>query len=222
MINNNLAREIKENRINNEIFEKQAYEDLNSIKEILKSQIETNDILIEFNDEVLNKAPLLYQFPYDSYENDRIWEQFVALEIIKEIDKNYNIPTNHNLLEEEKLICSNSKEKYLKAEEFLVNKDEVIDVISKLGLPNLRIHFLIRWCRSEYLCSKINEYLNNNLPFITMVYNDENFYNIEEYKEIQSEKDFIVDTYKYIRFYMLNKGINNCDKVKRLLPKQNN
>lgn len=216
MINNNLLRELKKNKVKHEIFENQVYTDLIDIEKILKSQTETNDILIEFNDEVLNKAPLLYTFPYDSYENDKIWEQFVALEIMKEINKKCNVSTNHNLSEEEKVIYSNDEEDYLKAEEFLLTKDEVIETLTNLGLSNLRIHFLIKWCQSECLCSKINEYLELNLPFVTMIYTDEVFYNIEKENEITSEKEFTINAYQYTRFNDTDEGINTFDMVKRL------
>lgn len=217
MINKNLERELKENKTNHEIFKNQKYADLKNVKKVLEIQNSTQDILIEFDNKMLNSICLLYCFSHDSYELKRIWEHFVSLEIMKELEKKYSIKSDHDLLEEEKYIRNgnvDNQEDYLAVEEILIDRNDILETIEGLNIPNLRLHVLIRGCKSAYLCDEISNYLADNLPFITMVYSDCPFYTVQVKPDNYKDKHYIWGVYDYIEFNEFSEG-NHSSKIRR-------
>lgn len=224
MINKHLEKELKYNKKNHEIFQNQEYRDLKEITEVLHNQSNSNDLLVEFSPENHGRIPLLYTFPFDSYEHKRIWEHFIALEIMKNLTEKYQVDVGHNLKEEELLLQSGNIDKqdnYLNHEENIVNRNDVLTTIKELNLPNLRIHFLIRWCKSSSLCDEISNYLEDNLPFITMVYHDFPFYTVQVKPDGYNERHWIWEVYDYIKFDELEQGVDSSKiRIKKILPER--
>ena len=222
MINQYLEKELKYNKKNHEIFQNQEYRDLKEVAEILHTQSNFNDLLIDFSPENHGRIPLLYSFPYESYEHKRIWEHFIALEIMKNLTEKYQVDIGHNLKEEELLLQSGNidkKEKYLNQEENIVDRNDVLDTIKKLNIPNLRLHFLIRWCKTSPLCDEISNYLEDNLPFITMIYHDFPFYTVKIMPDGYEKKHWIWEIYDYIKFDGLKQGTDSRKaRIKKVLP----
>lgn len=222
MINKFLERELKQNKTNHEIFKNQKYGDLRKVKEILENKNSLQDILIEFDIDTINNVHLLYCFPYDSYDQKRIWEHFVSIEIMKKLEEKYLVNSDHDLSEEEKYILSgniDNTEDYLKVEEVLLNRNDVLETIKNLNLLDLRLHFLIRWCKSSCLCDEISNYLREDLPFVTMVYSDYPFYTVQVKPDGYKEKHYIWEVYDYIEFNEFNEGCSsNKTRRKKVLP----
>lgn len=171
MINKHLERELRENTTDHEVFSEQNYEDIETAKKLLNQQVHTNDILVDFDSILLRKLPISYFSRNLSMCDQKIkWEHFVAVEIMKRIKEKYKIETDHDLEAEEKYVYTSNEEDYLSVREILINRDDIIESLKDLKLPNLRIHFFIQSNHIQELIDEISTYLIEELPFSIMIY----------------------------------------------------
>lgn len=211
MNNKYLERELKHNLSTNEIFECQTCHDLDNIRTFLKENKLLTEVIVEFDSEKIKNSRLLRTFQYESYENDLIWEQFVAIQLMKELRKELNMKVNSDLDEQEQIIYNASKESYMAYEKCMPTSNDVKELISMVNTP-IRLHFLLRWCNDKCLCDSLMKYLIKGLCFSTMIYSDRYF------NSTQFEKQEVGIEYYYIKFNKLEEGsyINNSkQKVKK-------
>lgn len=174
MINKHLERELKNNISKHEIFEVQTYQDLNSIEPFLKNNKIFTEVLIELDDEKIANSRLLYTFPYNSYENNLIWDQFIAIQVMKKLRTVLNLDYDYELEKQEQIIYNSSKETYFNYEKKFTSSNDVKTLISMVN-TFVRLHFLIKWYQGECLFDALSTYLENDLPFITMIYSGVSF-----------------------------------------------
>ena len=202
MNNKYLERELKTNISNHELFECQTGDDLDNIKTFLEKRNLITEIIVNFDTEKIENSLLLNIFPYESEENRLIWNQFVAIQIMKELKKELKLEVDKDLEEQETIIYKKSKEDYFNYEKSIPTSEDIKMLISIVNTP-IRIHLILKWYSNKYLHKEILEYLKNNLNFNTMVYSDRYFEEIEN------------DEISYIKFNKLEEGINiNKEKQK--------
>ena len=204
MNNKYLERELKENIVDCEIFECQTYHDLDNIKNFLKQNQLLTEVIVEFDIDKIKNSTLLHLFPYESQENQLIWNQFVAIQILKELNNQLNIANNSDIEEQEHLIYNEREDGYLNYKKRIPTIDDVKKIISKNKTP-IRLHLLLKWTNDKDLYRTVVEYLTNNIYFNTMIYSNSYF------KEFETK-----DGINYLRFIKFEEGyyINN-QKVKK-------
>lgn len=204
MNNKYLERELKENIVDCEIFECQTYHDLDNIKNFLKQNQLLTEVIVEFDIDKIKNSILLHLFPYESKENQLIWNQFVAIQILKELKNKLNIANNSDIEEQEYLIYNEREDSYLNYKKRIPTIDDVKKLISKNKTP-IRLHLLLKWTNDKDLYRTVVEYLTNNIYFNTMIYSNSYF------KEFETK-----DEINYLKFTKFEEGyyINN-QKVKK-------
>lgn len=217
MINKHLERELKNIISKHEVFEVQTYQDLNSIDPFLKNNKISTEVLIEFDDEKIANSRLLYTFPYNSYENNLIWDQFIAIQVMKKLRIALNLDYDYDLEEQEQIIYNSSKETYFNYEKDFTSSNDIKTLISMVNTP-IRLHFLIKWYRSECLFDALSTYLENNLPFTTMIYSGVSF----NVKKLHQPEHIEKELPNYVLFNKFETGkssvkieIKEKQKVKR-------
>lgn len=202
MNNKYLERELKTNISNHELFECQTGDDLDNIKTFLEKRNLITEIIVNFDTEKIENSLLLNIFPYESEENRLIWNQFVAIQIMKELKKELNLEVDKDLEEQETIIYKGSKEDYFNYEKNIPTSENIKMLINIVNTP-IRIHLILKWYTNKYLHNAISEYLEHDLKFNTMVYSDRYLEKIENSK------------ISYIKFNKLEEGINiNKEKQK--------
>lgn len=207
MINKYLERELKENLLNHEIFEHQANEDLTSIRTFLDQGSSLTEIIVEFDGEKIANSKLLYTFPYDSYKNNLIWEQLVAIQIMKQLGNKLNKNFRSNLCEMESLIYESTKEDYLIYKDKLPTREDIMRIIGSSNTV-IRLHFIIQYLHSDSLCDELSKYITGYYP-ITMIYSDCEFYTESVRVQNHEPKISIYDACNYFLFREFEEGENS-------------
>lgn len=208
MINKYLERELKENFSSNEVFECLPKEDLEQIKNFL-NQTPLADLLVEFDEEKLKNSKLLNLYPHDSEENIKIWEELVAIKILKAYLEKFKGNTT-DLAEQEEFIYNRTEEEYkmmLSANgNARINSDKIKSLIYMTNTA-FRLNFVIKGCKNKSLYNAVSSYLDDKQP-TTMIYCNDNFIFKVPSNE-HSEKKWPWDVYDYIFFDKFNDGIES-------------
>jgi len=201
MDNKILERELNNNYEYNEIFTYQRYGTLESVSDVVK---ENKELLFEIN---INNIIPYYKhrskFKYESEEEYRFWNHIISILFITELKEKYDIDILHYIDEEKKIVTKNEFDDYLKYEHILLNREDVIEILKKLNIK--RLHLIVRYVNNEYIWKEIVNYLQNDLPFITMIYSDGDIYKTK--KDGIGETSFVEDVYGYKKFDRYEEGI---------------
>lgn len=189
-----LDREFNNNYQVHEIFKYQKHRTLDTLKKNIK---ENDELLLEID---INNIMPFYKhrnnFDFESIEEYNFWNHVVSVLFMQELSENYNIYTNHDILTEKKILTRDSFEEYQKYESILINRNDVIETIKNLNLDNKRIHIVLRFVNNEFIWKELVNYLEDDLPFITMIYSDSDIYRFKVERN-EMECGFPTDEYKY-------------------------
>lgn len=219
--NKYLEREFNNNYQVHEIFKYQKHGTLDTL---IKNIKEKHEPLLEID---INNIMPFYKhrnnFEFESIEEYNFWNHVISILFMQELSDNYNIETNHDVLAEKKIITRDSFEEYQKYESILINRNDVIETIKNLNLDTKRLHIVLRYVNNEFIWKELVNYLEDDLPFITMIYSDSDIYRFKvNGKEI--ECGFPTDVYKYKMFekdkegyesYRLESSKNDCLKYEK-------
>lgn len=211
-----LEREFNNNYQVNEIFKYQRHRALDKLMRNIK---EKNELLFEID---INIIMPFYKhrnnFEFESEEEYNFWNHALSILFMQELSENYNIETKHDILTEKKILTREDFEEYQKYEDVLINRNDVIEAIKQLNLDSNRIHIVLRFVNNEFIWKELVNYLDEDLPFITMIYSDSDIYRFKVNGK-NHEEGFPTDIYKYKIFdkeregqesYRLENSKNDC------------
>ena len=204
-----LERELKDNHSMHELFEYQRNSTLDGVVKTLKES-NGNDILLQIS---INNVIPFYKFRasflYESEEESRYWNHIISILFMSQLKEKYDLETSHEIEEEKKVMTRESFETYQLFESTLVDRNDVIEAIRKLGLENPRLHIVVSSFNNEFVWKELVNYFQDGLPFITMIYTDGN---------MASQKvSGTTEVFKYKRFVGSEEGFAS---QKLLLDKQ--
>ncbi len=218
-----ITEELNNNYEKNEIFFGYPTSMINAIKDVLIKTNE-NEIVIDLTEQELKrlskhtspnrlgKCNILLGTP----EMLEFWNHLIALIIMKELEKRYNFKCSHDLEEEEKYFTEKSYKEYKKVSDTLVTREDVFNTIDSLCLISPRLHIIRRYPLLAEEC-EVDCYLQDEHPFITMIYSDSEYCRpqygiwhdeVDENGKTYSEKNkyrlfyqemLVEDTYRYKR-----------------------
>lgn len=171
MENKFLDRELRTNHYYNEIFKRQKHNDLDTL--IMNLKISGKDVIFELN--INNAIPFCKNgsiFEPNSEEEKNYWNHVVALLFMNQLKEKYDIESDHNLEDEKRIITRLPQEEYLKYEDCLVNRDDIVQEIKKLPLLSPRVHIIVRYINSDSIWKELINYFDSDIPLITMIYTD--------------------------------------------------
>ena len=219
--NEYLEREFNNNYKVHEIFKYQGHATLDTLIKKIK---DSNEILLEINN---NNITPFYKhrenFEFESIEEYSFWNHIISVLFMQELSDSYDIETNHDILLEKKILTGESFEDYQKYEKILINRNDVIEAIKKLNVDKKRVHIVLRFVNNEFIWKELVNYLEDDLPFITMIYSDSDIYRFTVNGK-GNECGFPTDVYKYIMFekdkkgyesYRLEDSKNGCLKYEK-------
>ena len=204
-----LEREFNNNHEVHEIFKYQRNEDIDNLeKNILESN--GNEILLKIN--INNIMPFLKHksnIEKDSEEEEKFWNHVVSILFMSQLDDKYKIESVHNVDEEKKIITRDNFDVYQKVESALINRDDVIELIRNLNLDNPRLHIIITYFNNENVWKELVNYLEDDLPFITMIYSESDLFRFKEEDAEINDMDYPSDLYSYKVFKKSEEGIES-------------
>ena len=204
-----LEREFNNNHEVHEIFKDQRNEDIDNLeKNILESN--GNEILFKIN--INNIMPFLKHksnIEKDSEEEEKFWNHVVSILFMSQLDDKYKIESVHNVDEEKKIITRDNFDVYQKVESALINRDDVIELIRNLNLDNPRLHIIITYFNNENVWKELVNYLEDDLPFITMIYSESDLFRFKEEDAEINDMDYPSDLYSYKVFKKSEEGIES-------------
>lgn len=204
-----LEREFNNNHEVHEIFKYQRNEDIDNLeKNILESN--GNEILFKIN--INNIMPFLKHksnIEKDSEEEEKFWNHVVSILFMSQLDDKYKIESVHNVDEEKKIITRDNFDVYQKVESALINRDDVIELIRNLNLDNPRLHIIITYFNNENVWKELVNYLEDDLPFITMIYSESDLFRFKEEDAEINDMDYPSDLYSYKVFKKSEEGIES-------------
>ena len=204
-----LEREFNNNHEVHEIFKYQRNEDIDNLeKNILESN--GNEILLKIN--INNIMPFLKHksnIEKDSEEEEKFWNHVVSILFMSQLDDKYKIESVHNVDEEKKIITRDNFDVYQKVESSLINRDDVIELIRNLNLDNPRLHIIITYFNNENVWKELVNYLEDDLPFITMIYSESDLFRFKEEDAEINDMDYPSDLYSYKVFKKSEEGIES-------------
>ena len=208
-----IAEELNNNFEKNELFFGYPTSTIDAVKEALKNTND-NDIVVELNKETLERLDKhacpygnmcrLHMY-YGTDERVMFWNHLIALLIMKQLENQYHFNCGHDLDEEEKYFTEKTYEEYAKVADTLVTREDVFKTIQSLCLNNPRLHILSRYSLGEE--SEIDNYLQDEYPFVTMVYSDgDTFKDVYNYCHLVEYEDGgkYPEKNKYRLFYQDN------------------
>ena len=220
MDNKYLERELDKDileKIQHEIFENVNKKDLDKLKEKIKD-LPFKNIIVEFDMEKINNSKLLNMYPYGSSKSLNIWDQFVAIQVLKAFKKEINDEIEY-IEKEEDIIYNAGEKEYL--ESAIITYSNGVKFLFGMMNMLIGIHFIIKE-NNKALCNAVSSYLDEDSP-ITMIYCNNNF--IYKVKNKDSLKEnWLWDIYDYKLFDGFNEGIDSKkirkEKVTPDKPKQ--
>lgn len=199
-----LEREFINNYGIHEVFEYQSTSDLDNL---VKSIKDSNEILLQIN---INNIIPFYKhrnnFKDDSEEESKYWNHIISILFMTQLKEKYNLDMVHDLEEEKKIITREPFETYQQYESALLDRNDFIEAIRNLNLDNTRVHIVIRSFNNENVWKELLNYLEDNLPFITMIYSDGD---MSVGKTITKEEELPTNNYKYRNFERCEEGLTS-------------
>ena len=190
----NIEKELDNNRSIHEIFECQSASVIDTVIKRFKDN-DSNEILLQIN---INNIMPFYKhrgnFQKESEEEARFWEHLVSILFMSQLKERHDFDIVHDIEEEKKVMTREPFEIYKQVEGALLDRNDVIETIRSLGLESPRLHIVLSSFNNELVWSELINYLNEGLPFITMIYSSGNVTTIEKDGKPLTEK------YKYKLF----------------------
>lgn len=166
-----LEREINNNHDTNEVFIHQNKAVLSDLEDNLRES--NNEIVLDIDiNNIMPFYRLKTRMKQEEMEDNNFWSHVVSILFMQDLLNRYEIKTNHNIDEEKKVLSRDDIDDYFKIESVLASRDDVIESIKSLNLSNPRVHIILKYMTNEEVIEESLHYLEEGLPFITMIYYD--------------------------------------------------
>ena len=218
-----LEREFNNNHEVHEIFKYQRNEDIDDLEKMV-TESDDNEILLKIN--INNIMPFLKHksnIEKDSEDEEKFWNHVVSTLFMSQLNDKYKNESIHNIDEEKKVLTRDEFDVYQKVESALINRDDVIESIRNQNIDNPRLHIIINYFNNENVWKELVNYLEDDLPFITMIYSESDLFRFKEENAEINDMDYPSDLYSYKVFKKSEEGIeSNRLKTNRLKISKNN
>lgn len=200
-----IKRELKNNYSSHEVFN---YQGTNALEEVVKYvKYNENDILFEIN---INNIMPYYkhrtEFVSESQDEEKYWNHVVSILFFNQLKENYGIDNHSDLDTQKKIMTREEVSEYYKAEPALLNRNDVIEAIRELNNPNARVHIVVRALNNESIWKELTNYLQDGLPFKTMLYSEGEIPKVKVDVEGLDEKIPFEEAYNFILFDKQDEG----------------
>ena len=167
-----ICEELSNNYEKNEIFGVYYRHRLYQIQEALEDA-SLNDILLVVKRDMVTELMGHYQkMAFASPERVAFLNHLIAILFLRQLKEKYSIETAHAGLldEEESYLRDKSYDDYSLVESELATREDVFRAIEGLNMKDTRLHIVLEYdYEIEY---EISNYLQEEYPFITMVYSE--------------------------------------------------
>ena len=167
-----ICEELSNNYEKNEIFGVYYRHRLYQIQEALKDD-SLNNILLVVKREMVTELMGHYQkMAFASPERVAFLNHLIAILFLRQLKEKYSIETVHAELldEEESYLRDKSYDDYSLVESELPIREDVFRAIEGLKMKDTRLHIVLEY---DYVIEyEISNYLQEEYPFITMVYSE--------------------------------------------------
>lgn len=193
--NKYLEREFNYNYQVHEIFKYQQHRTLDTL---IKKINEKKELLLEID---INAIMPFYKhrnnFEFESDEEYDFWDHVISNLFMQELNEKYKIVTLHDIETEKRILTRDSFKEYEKRKGLLLDRNDVIETIRQLNLDSNRIHLVIRFVNNEFIWKELVNYLDDDLPFITMIYSDSDIYRFKVDQKEFNGQNLPTNVYKY-------------------------
>ena len=199
-----IKRELKNNYSSHEVFN---YQGKNALEEVDKYVKEngSNNILFEIN--INNMMPYYKhrtEFTSESQDEEKYWNHVVSILFFNQLKENYGIDNHSDLDTQKKIMTREEVSEYYKAEPALLNRNDVIEAIKELNIP--RVHIVVRSLNNEPVWKELVNYLQDDLPFKTMLYSEGEIPKVKVDVAGLDEKVPFEEAYSFILFDKQDEG----------------